>query len=195
MVIEQQLQQISADGFLKIAGRPEYADRILELVNGEIIEMPLPNGEHGEILAILTVRIGHYVLQNELGRVTTGDAGFVLERNPDGRDTVRGLDLAFVSKSKAPAPLPNTLIEFAPDLAVEVISPSNDAADIRLKIRQLLDAGTSLVWTVYPDLRIVDAHTRDGANTLNEADMLCGGDVLPGFEIPVREIFPTPASN
>ena len=188
MVMERQV--ISADGFLKILGSPEYGDRIVELVDGEIVEMPLPNGQHGEVLAILTVRIGQYVLENELGRVTTGDAGFVLERNLDGRDTVRGMDLAFISKSKAPAPLPNTLLEFAPDLAVEVISPSNEAADIRLKIRQLLNAGTALVWTVYPDMRIVDVHTRDGATTLDEADTLSGGDVLPGFEIPVCEIFP-----
>ena len=193
MVMERQV--ISAEGFLKIVGNSEYGDRIVELVEGEIVEMPLPNGEHGEVLAILTVKIGHYVLEKELGRVTTGDAGFILERNPDGRDTVRGMDLAFISKSKAPAPLPNTLLEFAPDLAVEVISPSNEAADIRLKIRQLLDAGTTLVWIVYPELRIVDVHTRDGATTLNAADTLSGGDVLPGFEIPVREIFPAPATS
>ena len=193
MVMERQV--ISADGFLKILDSPEYRDRIIELVDGEIVEMPLPNGEHGEILAILTVNVGHYVLQYGLGRVATGDAGFVLERNPDGRDTVRGVDLAFISKSKAPAPLPNTLLEFAPDLAVEVISPSNDAADIRLKIRQLFNAGTALVWIVYPDLRIVDVHTRDGAQALNTEDSLSGGDVLPGFEIPVRDIFPAPETS
>ena len=193
MVMERQL--ISAEVFLKIVGGAEYADRIVELVEGEIIEMPLPNGEHGEVLAMLTVKIGHYVLEKRLGRVATGDAGFVLERNPDGRDTVRGVDLAFISKSKAPAPLPSALLEYAPDLAVEVISPSNEAADIRLKIRQLLDAGTTLVWIVYPDLQIVDAHTREGATTLNTADTLSGGDVLPGLEIPVREIFPASATS
>ena len=193
MVMERQV--ISADGFLKILGGVEYRDRVVELVDGVIVEMPLPNGEHGEILAILTVNIGHYVLQHGLGRVATGDSGFVLVRNPDGRDTVRGVDLAFFSKSNAPAPLPNTLLEFAPDLAIEVISPSNDAADIRLKIRQLLNAGTAMVWTVYPDLRLVDVHRRGGATTLNEADLLSGGDVLPGFEIPVRDIFPAPAAS
>ena len=83
----------------------------------------------------------------------------------------------------------------APDLAVEVISPSNEAADIRLKIRQLLDAGTALVWIIYPNLHIVDVHTQDGATSLNAADTLSGGDVLPGFEIPVREIFPLPTTS
>ena len=188
MLLERQV--ISAEGFLKIVGSPEYGDRIVELVGGEIIEMPLPNGEHGEVLARLTVLIGQHVLENRLGRVATGDTGFILERNPDGRDTVRGMDLAFISIAKSPAPLPNTFLEFAPDLAVEVISPSNDAADIRLKIRQLLAAGTALVWIVYPELQIVDVHRPAGSRTLSAADVLSGGDVLPGFEVAVREIFP-----
>ncbi|MDE2635249.1 MAG: Uma2 family endonuclease [Chloroflexota bacterium] len=195
MVLERQLQQISADRFIALVDSPEYADRIVELVEGEIIEMPLPNAEHGEILSLLAAKIVSHVYDNKLGRVATGDSGFILERNPSGRDTVRGLDLAFISRSKAPAPLPNSFLDYAPDLAVEVISPSNDAADIRLKIRQLLDAGTALIWVVYPDLRIVDVHTRDGAATLEAGDALSGGDVLPGFEITVREIFPVPETG
>jgi len=190
MVMERQLQKISADRFIALVDSPEYADRIVELVEGEIIEMPKPSGLHGQITFLLSLKIGNYVVDNGLGIVTAADTGFILERNPEGGDTVRGLDIAFLSSSKVPAVLPDHLVELAPDLAVEVISPSNEAADIRLKIRQLLDAGTALVWIVYPDLRIVDIHTQDGATTLNAADNLSGGDVLPGFEIPVREIFP-----
>ncbi len=195
MVMERQLQQINADRFIALVDSPEYADRIVELVEGEIVEMSKASGLHGQITMLLSLKIANYIVDNGLGIVTAAETGFILERNPDGRDTVRGMDLAFISKSKAPAPLPNTLLEYAPDLAVEVISPSNEAADIRLKIRQLLNAGTALVWIVYPDLRIVDIHTRDGATTLNAADNLSGGDVLPGFEIPVREIFPAPATG
>ena len=193
MLVER--QYISAESFFEIADSPEYEDRSVELVEGEIVEMSLPGGEHGEVLAILTIRIGHYVLEKNLGRVATGDAGFILERNPDGKDTVRGLDLAFVSRSKAPGPLPNTLLEIAPDLAVEVVSPINEAADIRLKTRQLLNAGTTMVWIVYPELRIVDIHRRSGATTLEEGDALSGDDVLPGFEIAVRDIFPAPETS
>ena len=176
MVMER--QYISADGFLEIVDDPAYSDRIVELVEGEIVEMPLPNGEHGEVLAILTVRIGHYVLEKSLGRVATGDAGFILERNPDGRDTVRGVDLAFIGKSKAPAPLPSTLLEYAPDLAVEVISPSNKVADMHRKIRQLLAAGTALVWIVHPETRTVEVHTQSPAPprlrvTIGSAAVMC----------------------
>ena len=192
MVMER--QYISAEDFLAIAASPEYADRVIELVEGEIVEMSLPNGEHGEILSLSAARIVNHVYDNKLGRVATGDAGFILERNPDGRDTVRGMDLAFISKSKAPAPLPNAFLEFAPDLAVEVISPSNEAADIHRKIRQLLAAGTTLVWIVYPTTRTVEVHSHSGAATLEGDDALSGGDVLPGFEVPVREIFPATAA-
>ena len=189
MVMERQV--ISADGFLKILGSPEYVDRIVELVEGEIIEMSKPSGLHGQITFLLSLKIGNYVVDNGLGIVTAAETGFILERNPDSGDTIRGLDIAFISSERGPRVLPDRLMDIAPDLAVEVISPSNDAADIRRKIGQLLEAGTALVWIIYPDLRIVDIHRRDGAITLNAADTLSGGDVLPGFEVPVSDIFPS----
>ena len=192
MVMERQV--ISAEGFFEIVGSPEYADRSIELVEGEIVEMPKPSGLHGQITFLLSLRIGNYVVDNGLGIVTAAETGFILERNPDGRDTVRGLDIAFIRGARVPGALPDQLVNLAPDLAVEVISPSNEAANIRLKIRQLLGAGTAMVWTVYPDLRIVDAHTHSGATTLEGDDSLSGGDVLPDFAIPVREIFPAPES-
>ena len=189
MVVEK--QYISADRFLEIVEQPQYDDRIVDLVEGEIVDMPLPSGEHGEILSLLVVRVASFVNENKLGRVTTGDAGFLLERNLDGRDTMRGLNLAFISGKKAPIPLPNRFLNLAPDLAVEVISPSNVASVIHLKIRQLLRAGTQLIWVVYPESKTVDVHTASGAFTLEENDSLSGGDVLPGLEIRVGDIFPS----
>jgi len=193
MVMER--QYISAEGFLEIVESPEYNDRIIELVEGEVVEMSLPTGLHGQITMIISLKIGNYVVDNGLGVVTAADTGFVLERNPDGRDTVRGFDIAFVGNAKVSSVLPDQWVNVAPDLAVEVISPSNEAADIHRKIRQLLAAGTTLVWIVYPSTRTVDVHSPSGAITLEDDDTLGGGDILPGFEIPVREIFPGPASN
>ena len=195
MVMEQQLQKISTDRFIALVDSPEYADRIVELVDGEIIEMSKPSGLHGQITFLLSLKIGNFVVANQLGIVTSAETGFILERSPDGSDTVRGLDIAFLSRANAPAVLPDHLVEVAPDLAVEVISPSNKVADIHRKIRQLLAAGTALVWIVLPETRTVEVHTRDGAITLEADDLLSGGDVLPGFEIPVREIFPRPRGN
>jgi len=188
--MERQLQKISADRFIALVDSPEYADRIVELVEGEIVEMSKPSGLHGQITFLLSLKIGNYVVDNGLGIVTAADTGFILQRNSEGGDSVRGLDIAFLSSSKAPAVLPDRLVELAPDLAVEVISPSNQVTDMHRKIRQLLAAGTSLIWIVHPVSQTVEVHTRSGAVTLETEDVLSGGDVLPGFEIPVREIFP-----
>ncbi len=190
MVMERQL--VSVERFLEIIESPEYGDRIVELVEGEIIEMSKPSGLHGQITMLVGAKIFNYVTDNTLGIVTAAETGFILERNPDGRDTVRGLDVAYISGARAPIVLPDQLLDLAPDLAVEVISPSNKVADMHRKIRQLLAAGTALVWIVHPETRTVEVHTRSGATTLEEDDTLSGGDVLPGFEVPVRDIFPTP---
>ena len=189
MVIDQ--QYISAEKFLEMVEHPRYEDFVVDLVEGEIIEMSKPSGRHGQITMRLGVLIANHVNSHNLGLVTAAETGFVLARNPDGRDTVRGLDIAFISATKTSDPLPDSLVNVPPDLVVEVISPSNEAADIHLKVMQLLNAGTPLVWIVYPDSRTVATHTANGAKTLHEDDTLSGNDVLRGFEIRVGDIFPS----
>lgn len=189
MVLQQ--QSITADRFLEIAEQAQNQDCVMELVQGVVVEMSKPTVGHGEIISWLNIRIGNFVIENDLGRICSGDAGFVLERNPHGRDTVRGLDFAFIDKAKAPGPLQFTWYEIAPDLAVEVISPNNRTSDTQLKVMQLLNAGTRLVWLVYPESRVVVAHSADGAIILHEDDILSGHDVLPGFAMRVGDIFPS----
>lgn len=180
---------ISADRFLTLADAPEYQDRVLELVHGALLEFPLFSILHGVISARLALRVGTFVKGNALGESSVR-AGFVLERNLDRGDTVRILDFAFVTEEMASSTPYDSLYEGGPVLAVEVISPNNKTSDTHLKITQLLNAGTRLVWLVYPESRTVEAHTSDGSVTLREHDTLSGGDVLPGFEIPVSDIFP-----
>ena len=182
---------ISAERFFELMEQPEYLDRVIELVEGELLEMSKPTRIHGVVVARMTMKIAIHVDQNGLGEVTSGDAGFILERSDSGRDTVRGLDIAFVSQARVTEPPDFSWYEFGPDLAVEVISPSNKTSDTHLKTMQLLNAGTRLVWLVYPESRTVVAHTADGAVTLHEDDTLSGGDVLPGFQLPVSDIFPS----
>ena len=189
MVLEK--QYISAENFLEIVEQPDYDCRNVELVEGEIVDMPLPNPIHAAILATLATKLNVFVTEGELGRVLVGDAPFVLKRDEEGRDTLRGLDIAYISGERLPGTLPRSPMHVAPDLAVEVISPSIKAEDIEKKIEQLLDAGTTMIWIVYPDLQRITVHTSDGAIKLNEFDMLTGGDVLPGFEIRVSDIFPS----
>ncbi len=190
MVMPAEKQYISAEEFLELVDKPQYQDRRLDLVEGEIVEMPLPTVGHGELTGLLSMKIASYVYENDLGRVTIGGTGFILARNPAGRDTVRGLDIAFISKAKAPKPLPRGWLEFAPDLAVEIISPDNQAGDTHKKIRELLKMGTPLIWLVYAETRTVVVHTSASAVTYEESDTLSGGDILPGFEVRVGDIFP-----
>lgn len=187
MVLEK--QYISADMFLEYV--EQIDDRIVELVEGVIVDMSRPGGEHGEILSLIHAKIAVHVYENDLGRLAIGDTGFLLERREDGRDTVRGIDLAFISKTTSSERLSTGWLTFAPDLAVEVVSPGNKASDIEKKIQQLLNAGTSLIWIVYPELQTVTVHTEDRATKLTESDILTGGEVLPGFEVRVSDIFPS----
>ncbi|MCY4466722.1 MAG: Uma2 family endonuclease [Chloroflexi bacterium] len=182
-------QPVTVDNFLEVASLPKYADCLVELVEGEIVTMPLTNARHGQIVMELGALLRNYVKPRQLGQLTGADAGFVLERNPFGRDTIRGLDIAFISRAKAPEPLPTNFIDFAPDLAVEVLSPGNTVEDMELKISQLLDAGAKLVWIVHPRQKRVDVHTLDGMTRLGLGDTLTGGDVLPGFQVSIADIF------
>lgn len=186
-----QEQTITAERFFELVEQPEYLDRVIELVEGELIEMSKPTRIHGIVVANLTAEIVYFVKRNGLGEVNAGDTGFILERGEFGRDTVRGLDIAFVRKSRVPDPPDFTWYEKGPDLAVEVISPNNKAGDTHLKVLQLLNAGTRLVWLVFPESRSVEARTAEGATTLHENDTLSGGEVLPGFELRVGDIFPS----
>lgn len=182
-------RQITADNFLEVASLPEYAERNFELVEGELCEMPVANSEHSEIENRLSILIGHYVMRHKLGRTYSGNAGVVVERDERG-DTIRGLDFVFLRAEKAPRRLPPGLISIAPDLAIEIMSPSNTVSDTNLKIEQLLRMGCPQVWIAHPDLRRVDVHSRDGIEIYREDDTLSAPDILPGFELGVADIFP-----
>lgn len=188
MVVRERF--LTADRFLEMMEQPEYLDRVFELVEGEPIEMSKPARIHGIVVANLTAEIVYFVKRRGLGEVTAGDAGFILKSDEYGRDTVRGLDIAFVRKGRVPEPPAFNLYELGPDLAVEVISPNNKTSDTHLKVRQLFEAGARLIWLVYPASRTVVTHTAESAITLHENDTLFGGDMLPGFELRVDDIFP-----
>ena len=184
-------QPVTADNFLEVANLPEYADQNIELVEGEIVTMPTTNRDHSETLGLLTSLISVHILANRLGKFYVGDAGVILERNAHGRDTVRGLDFAFISKDRLPQLGESNLLDIAPDLAIEVISPSNSAAMTLAKVRQLTRSWhTSRLDRLIPTRNEVDVHTADGAITYREGDSIIGGDILPGFKLAVADIFP-----
>jgi Uma2 family endonuclease len=158
-----------------------------ELVRGEIIDMTPAGGDHGQIELHLGGLIDAYVRANKLGMAYGAETGFHLERDPD---TVRAPDVAFVranrrSKMRGPGFLPGP-----PDLAVEVLSPDDRPGEVQAKVQSWLAAGCSLVWVVDPKSRIISVHRRGAkAQVLTVADRLSGEGVLPGFELPVAEVF------
>ena len=163
-------------------------DMRYELVRGELIKMPPAGARHEGIAAQVMLRVGPFVATRGLGRVF-GSPGFRLERNPD---TVRAPDFAFVSTDRLPeGGIPDGYLDFAPDLVVEVISPSDRAGDVQEKIGEWLAAGARLLWAFYPKTRSVWVHRAHAeAVMLGPNDVIDGGDVLPGFSCRVADLFP-----
>jgi Uma2 family endonuclease len=104
---------------------------------------------------------------------------------------VRAPDIAFVSTGRLPGGrLPQDFIRGAPDLAVEVLSPSDTGADVQRKLRDYLEGGGRLVWVIAPQARTVTVYRPDGsARLLREPEHLDGEDVLPGLRLPLAEVF------
>lgn len=159
-----------------------------ELVKGELVEMAPTGGRHGRVSSRIDRRLGHFVEQHGLGELFAAETGFRLSRNPD---TVRAPDVAFVARDRLPsADLPVGFPELAPDLVVEVLSPSDTAVQVQAKVEEWLRAGVRLVWVAYPDTRsVVVYRSLSEVTVLGEGDDLQGDPVLPGFSCPVSEIF------
>jgi Uma2 family endonuclease len=156
-----------------------------ELVRGVLITMPPSKPEHGEVLILLAIFLGAHVMKNDLGRVV-GDSGFLLTTNPD---TVRAPDIAFTQKARV-RPTSGRYDSIAPDLAVEIASPRNTAADIAEKIDEYFAFGVRLVWVVYAKTRKVYVYTSPKTVTiLGMGDTLDGDSVVPGFTLPLADLF------
>ena len=159
-----------------------------ELVSGELKIMSPAGSRHGDIVLEIGMRLRAHVRANRLGATFGAETGFVLSRDPD---TVRAPDVAFVVAARVPAGgLPDGYFPGTPDLAVEVVSRSEGAADIQRKVSEYFAAGARLVWIVYPDMRqvVVFRSARESV-VLTAQDTLDGGDLLPGFACRVSELF------
>ena len=157
-----------------------------ELIDGVVVEMAPPGGEHGRI----QIKVGHVLFRAEESGVgyVIGEIGFILRRNPD---LVRALDVGFVRKERVPATgIPRAFWEGAPDLAIEVISPGDRPGEVQTKIREWIEGGARQVWALYPANRTVQvARSLQDRVTLTANDTLEGGDAVPGFSCQVSELF------
>jgi len=158
-----------------------------ELVRGEVVETMPPGGQHGAIAVILAMLLRLWTKQTTGGYVGV-EAGYILAHDPD---TVRGPDVSYVRAERIPLTgIPEGFWDLAPDLAIEVVSPSETADGVREKVRDFLHAGTPLILTIYPRTREVIVHTPDGiARTYGIGDVLEFADLLPGFACSVAELF------
>lgn len=158
-----------------------------ELVKGVLVVHEPPGGRHGRLTAELTLVIGAYVKEHGLGTVYAGDTGFTLARGPD---TVRGPDLAFVSKSRVPEADPVGFLELGPDLVIEVLSAGDRPGEVLAKVADWLTAGTALVWLIDGQRRSARVYRADGSvDSVSDQQALDGEDVLPGFSLRLETLF------
>lgn len=160
-----------------------------ELVEGKVIEMTPPGGEHGRMAVKIAARLERYLEDENLGIVFV-ESGFRLSRNPD---VVRSPDVSFIEYSRLPnGRAPRGFIEGAPTLAVEIVSPGDLWSEVENKVGEYLAAGTQLVWIVEPEKQIVTVRRGETSQRLTRVEVLRAAEVLPNFELPLERLFEAP---
>ena len=180
----QQRTLLTADEFFRLYS---HRDGKFELVEGEVVEMAPVNEEHGEIAGNVTTAFNVYSRQRGAGRAGV-EIGYRLGAGPD---TVRGPDVSFALGPRRPAEARRSgFVPGAPDIAVEVVSPNDSAAELERKIGEYLAAGSLRVWAIYPASRSVTVRRPDGsAVSYSGDDVVEDEELLPGFSLPLAEIF------
>lgn len=176
---------ITAEEFLRMPDPPDGSKQ--ELVRGEIVTMSVPGFRHGCRQVRVAGLLDHYAISNRSGRVTV-ETGVLTEHDPD---TVRGPDVAYWSAERLSLDEePEGYPQVAPDLCVEIRSPSNRLRQLRRKIEEYFERGVRMVWIVDPEDRTVTVYRApDEGKLLHESASLSGDDVLPGFQCRVADLF------
>ena len=188
MALQQRIYDI--DDVWEFVHHPDNDAKHFELIDGVLIEMVPPGGEHGEVALNLGSLVRAFVRANGLGRATV-ETGY---HPPDNRYTLLAPDVAFVRHSRAPNPFPKKFVPVMPDLAVEILSPTDTLTNTREKAELYLTNGTTIVWIVLPDEQSVEVcrltETSEVAREVfGPDDALSGEEVLPGFTLDARDIF------
>lgn len=175
---------------MQVAEIPGY--KKLEIVDGnwtldEVDDDVTTGEEHGWIESLLIMLIGSYVLANKLGRVYPGDVAYVLRGDPLDIQRQREPDVSFVKQDRVTPS--RGFIYGAPDLAIEIVSPTQDEPEMIDKANEYFRYGTEVVWLVYPRERLIDVRTPVSAIKYGMGDTISGGDLLPGFSLSVAQVF------
>ena len=159
-----------------------------ELVDGELKTLPFTDGQHGQVAGNVSVLLGRHLTERHLGQCYAAGTGIIVRRDPD---TVLSPDFSFVP-GRSSGRRPDWFVEAVPDLVVEVVADRDRAAELTERTLIWLDHGVRLVWVIHPNSRLVTVH-RPGVDVIGlvrgEQSVLNGGDVLPGFSVPLAEIF------
>lgn len=180
----QQYGSSTLDDLMRITGDAAT----YELSNGQLlVAEPPPGWYHGAIAMTIGSALHAFSTRHRLGKVVTCDTWFVLRRSPD---TVRGPDVAFVRHERcANLADPEAPFEGAPDLAVEILSPSDRPGRVTHKVRDYQQAGTTVIWLVNPRKRDIVVFDSAGRRRLTDCDTLSCPELLPGFSLSVASVF------
>ncbi|MBN1564236.1 MAG: Uma2 family endonuclease [Anaerolineae bacterium] len=176
-------QRITVEEFERLASRPANVDRRLEFIAGEVVEL-VPHQYCSQIAGRIIVRLGAFVEQHNLGYYSVPDGGFKI-----GDNRVMP-DVAFVSNTRQTTPSHETWASVVPDLAIEIISPSDRVKDVTNKIAIYLAAGVT-VWLIDPEDHTLTIHkSGEAPQTWGPDDGVHGEDQLAGFTLVIKDIFP-----
>jgi Uma2 family endonuclease len=142
---------------------------------------------HGRVELVLGMALESWTRETRNGRVVVGEVGLYLRRNPD---TVRAADVLYISEERFARRGPSAYLDVPPELVVEILSPDDRWSEVMEKLEEYLAFGIDRVWIVDPRLRQVFAYpSLDRVATFGEGDVLADGDLLPGFQIAVADLF------
>lgn len=154
-----------------------------ELKGGELLRMANAKFGHQQAKSKLIRVLVAYVLQHPIGDIYS-ETAFALSES-----RVCTPDVAFLSKESVAKSDPEHIYRGAPDLAVEIVSESESAEDLRQKIQDYLEAGSTAAWAVYPKLRVVAVYDKAGVREFHGDQILVAPDILPGFQVEARHFF------
>jgi Uma2 family endonuclease len=158
-----------------------------ELLEGRIVHLSPAQPFHGLVEVRLSSRLFIYADTTGRGHVLGGEVGLWARRNPD---TVRGADLLFISRERYARRNPRGFLDVPPELVVEVLSPDDRYGEVMEKLQEYLALGVDLVWIVDPERRYVLAYrSMLEVERFGEGDVLADDEILPGFSLPVAELF------
>lgn len=156
-----------------------------ELSAGELITMPPAKSLHSLIALAVLEALQLYLKQRGLGKAIP-EAGYVLSRDPL---TIRQPDVSVLSKERIRSTGADEYFEGAPELAIEIVSPSDAAEDLQIKVDQYLRAGSKQVWVLYPKTKCLHVVSANGLQVFSETQTLAGGNLLPEFSVKVSDLF------